>query len=582
MASKHLQGIPLATGYAKGTAWVMLPLLGDSIPHYSIPKSHVGAEIHRLGEALLRSKEELEELGRKLSRQLSGAEVGIVDAHVSMLQDPVFLDHVRRRVKGDLVNVDFAVAKEIQTMAEALGSLENDYLRERATDLEDVGRRLLRNLSLVPSEEDAVPQSIPQGAVLVARELLPSQTMALDRSRISGIVTELGGPSSHAAILARSLGIPFVAGIPHAIAEVPHNSTVLINGSSGEVLIDPGTAAFEAFAAAKRRFDDFLKTMLAEESEPCVTPDGRMIRLWANIGSVNEAKDIEAHQLTGIGLFRSEFLFMNTPDPPSVELHASAYRELRERLNGRSVTIRTMDLGGDKVPAFVTSHTQLRGLRFSLAHPHLLEAQIRGILRASRSCEIQIMFPMVIDAYDLEQGIELVRRAAEKENRTSLPRIGAMIETPSAVFDIENILGVADFISVGTNDLTQYTLASDRGETDEEGFYSVLYPGVLKALQIIAEKGNEYGHSVCVCGEVAGDPTLACLLVGLGFDDLSMSPIRATAVRHAVRGIPYRDMCDIAGEALACRNFHETRKMLRDRLSSVIEPRSDAPSAAST
>ncbi len=392
--------------------------------------------------------------------------------------------------------------------------------------------------------------------MIVARELLPSDTIDIDRDDVVGIVTEKGGENSHAAILARALGIPAVTGVPHATTRITPGLQVLIDGKSGCVTLAPTDTASADLGILRSDYDAAGVAALDAEGLECVTLDGVRVSLLANLNRVDELAQVAAHHLDGVGLFRTEFLYMDSPEAPTYERQLDVYQHLLDGLNGQQLVVRTLDLGGDKVPMFLISHHEAnpklgsRGLRFSLAHPELFTPQLRALLTASANGDLRILFPLVLGESDLAGACQHVERLADEMNLDKAPRLGAMIETPAALFSLKEVLQQVDFVSIGTNDLTQLMLAADRDAAELTDDYSVRHPSVLRAIRHVVEACDEAGRECCVCGESAGDVGTACLLVGLGIRQLSMSPVRAARVRCSIRSVRHSELVALAEDAL--------------------------------
>ncbi|MDA0321831.1 MAG: phosphoenolpyruvate--protein phosphotransferase [Verrucomicrobia bacterium] len=581
---KKFHGIPIAPGIARGVAWPILPVEAGPTPRYAVSTECVAGEHVRLEEALDFACGELLALKRSLTAKLEDADTAIMDVHVALLRDPSFLADVKARIHRDLVTAEHAVAVETESMVARFLQMENAYMRERASDLRDIGTRLLSAFTrgAHPSDRHA---SFPANSIVIAAELMPSQAAELDPGRVVGILTEIGGPSSHAAILARSFGIPFVTGIPDVVQLVQRGESILIDGYTGETILSPTAPATLRFDVLLKEHEDYTEAIIHHRHEPCLTTDGVRVTLHANIGSVSEVSTVLDNGLDGVGLFRTEFLFLGTAHAPRLSVHERIYRSVLQPLRDRPVTIRVLDLGEDKIPEFLRARPKLchrfnvRGLRFALAFPNFLRTQLRGLLRASSDGNVRILFPMVVGVDDFQAAVAHVAWAAEKEKLTAMPPVGAMIETPSALFELDGIIEFADFLSVGTNDLTQYLLAASREDTDYEGHYSMLYPGVLKALQHIVDRAARAECDVSVCGEAAGIPAVACLLVGMGFRILSMSPHRSAAVRHALRLMSANELKQIATDALQMRRVADIRRHIKERMESRVQPVHDSHAA---
>ncbi len=428
--------------------------------------------------------------------------------------------------------------QEAGEIAARIAAIGDEYLAERADDVRDLGRRVLSHLK--GGGTGGLPE-LPADCVLVADELLPSDTVRLDRAHVKAIVTERCGRTSHAAILAKALGIPAVSDLKGICGRVRHGTGLLVDGVSGSVIVSPSADQIASFTRDRSAYENALRSALEEETRECITRDGVTIELLANLGRVHEASEVREHGLAGVGLFRTEVLFLEHEVPPTLDVHRQAYRQVAETLEGLPLVIRTLDLGGDKHPAFLPTQPEhnpmlgLRGLRFALHEQELLRTQLAAILDISRDYPVRILFPMVLGGADLAAAIDVVRDVARQAGHTTTPPIGAMIETPSALFALDEITRQTDFLSIGTNDLTQFLLVADRDAVELIDDYSMLHPSVLRAIRSVVMAAGRSGTPLSVCGEAAGDPALAPVLVGLGVRQLSMSPARAAAVRHVLR-----------------------------------------------
>lgn len=563
---KTFKGNPLSPGYGKGRALVYRSGALRNAPLRFIEPSGIDGEIHRFDNAIQNSMKELADLKEKFMGELGQAETGIFDAHLALLKDTDFTGKVKKHISEELVNVEHAVEREIEGLAALLAKVENEYLRERNQDIRDVGRRILKNLNHTGTMGQL--RLLPPETVLVTKELLPSDTLEMDRKNIAAIVTERGGPQSHAAILARSLGIPSVTGLEGISKEIKTGDRVLVDAQTGAITVSPSLVKAGQFTDAKNIYDDLNLEEKRNEFKNSVTLEGAEVALFANIGRPEEVADISLHYLKGVGLFRTEYLFMESPQAPSLELQADIYRSLAKQLGKLPLTIRTLDLGGDKKPAFLTEEMkinpelELRGLRCSLAHEDLFPTQLRAILRASSRGNVRILFPMVTGIDELQEAIKAVKQVARLEKISRLPKLGAMIETPAAVFEIDEILNIMDFVSIGTNDLTQFMLAADRNILVSMNTFSELHPSLLKAVKKIADSALAMKKDACVCGEAAGYPEMACLFAGMGIRQLSMSPVRAAKVRSHIRKYKLSDLQNFAEKALKAKSVHEVRKII--------------------
>jgi len=559
------RGKPAAPGFADGRAFVY-QASAVACPRYSIAPEAVAAEQARFKAGLARAADRLERLEQSTAAELGRASADIFAAHLAFLRDPQLTDRVSERIRARLQNAEQAVEDSVEELAAALAQVTDEYLRERAQDIRDLGRWVLRELAL---DGGAPLTALPAQSVLVARELLPSDLLRVDRTNLVGILTEEGGEAGHAAILARSLAVPYVTGVRDATKRVATGMRVLLDGQTGEVWFDPDASALAPFIQAKRHYDEDGAVALAEEARACVTLDGVRIALHANVGRLEEASQVARHHLDGVGLFRTEYLFLDDLEPPGLERQKAVYREAAAILGDRPLVIRTLDLGGDKRPAFLAPQFEanptlgMRGLRFSLtAAADLFRTQLRAIAQAAERGDIRVLFPMVLGSHDLRQASALLEAICREEGLSRPVKVGAMVETPSAVFTISDILEMVDFVSIGTNDLTQFVLAADRNALDLVEDYSALHPAMLRAVREVVRAAAATGKAVSVCGEAGADPGTACLLVGLGVRTLSMSPVSAARVRRLLRQKTCSELERLAQTALAMEDPRQIESLV--------------------
>jgi len=568
-----IQGKPISPGYAQGRA-VLIGVGELSAPRRIVAPDEVEGEIDRFHAALEHSQRDLLQLRERVRSELGSSEADIFTAHLLFLKDRQFIERVECAVRENYLNVEAAIDLTVRELVAILSESDNAYLRERAEDIQDLGQRLLRH---VQRGDAGPPVPLQPGTVLVARELLPSNLVDIDREHLAGIVTETGGETGHAAILARSLGIPAITGVTEATRTAVSGESVLLDGLTGEVVFDPSPRQLSDFIHRMHRYDAASLQALSEEVGECVTSDGTRIELYANIGRADEVAQISGHHLEGVGLFRTEYLFLDDPHPPSLERQIDVYGRIAAALQGRPLVIRTLDLGGDKRPAFLAAQYEtnpnlgIRGLRSSLlATQELFRTQIRALLRLSQEFELQIMLPMVLGGSDLRQAREVIQQLAAEESIDRLPRLGALVETPAAVFAINEVLAACDFISVGTNDLTQFILAADRNALALIEDYTVLHPAVLRAIRQVLAAARESGKPAAICGEAASDPRVACLLVGLGARRLSMSPVSAARVRYALRTSKIAALEELAARSLACESADAVSTLINEALQHTL------------
>jgi phosphotransferase system enzyme I (PtsI) len=583
MKSKRflLTGIPVSPGFARGTATVYDFDVERKLqlPHREIVRNEISVELNRLDEALDQATLDFADQERE-SKEVGGVDAGgVASAHGALAKEIAAL--VKQHVGSELVNAEQALESVVFEIVERLQQIDSDYHSAREQDIRDVGRRMMRSLSGIPLWTDS---PLPPDSIIVARELLPSEIIELAQSGLVGVVSETGGKFSHTFILARALGIPAITSIVGVTSQISAGTRMLIDGEAGEIICNPTNADEKKFANQQQEFEKLAELTLQHESLPCVTLDGIEISLVANLGLIAEANLLAQHNLSGVGLFRTEMLFLDATESPSFDEQVKSYSKVARLLDGRPLVIRTFDLGGDKTPSFILANTnepnqylRLRGLKFSLEENSILETQLRAILQVAQESDVRILFPMVIDADDLAQATAIIDRIVDESSSMSRPKIGAMIETPAAIFAINEIAEISDFLAIGTNDLTQLMLATDRNMADTANDISFMHPAVLNAISEVVNAAEKQNCTVSVCGEAAGEPDFACLLIGLGIRELSVSPHRAALVRNALRNISAHEATKIAQSGLLCRTAKQVKEIVGQLPSTELSPNESSP-----
>jgi phosphoenolpyruvate-protein phosphotransferase (PTS system enzyme I) len=563
-----MQGRGISPGLADGIAWIYRTESESIQEERNIAPAEVGSELGRLEQALGVSVRELQEIRDQWERRKANGELALIEIRLAMIQDPSFQKNCRRRVGDNLIKAEQAVRAEVQEMERRLNDSKQEYLRERSADFRDLGHQVLRHLRTSEADTPNPLTVLPPRTILVAEELLLSDALQIDPDNLAAIVTEKTGPASHVAILARGRNIPAVCDIEDATALLTSGDRLLVDAEMGTVTVAPSETQAQHFATRQRQSALSATAEGGKLAQPCATKDGLEIRLHANIARPDEASLVREYRLDGIGLFRSEFLFLDADRPPDLAVQTAAYSEVANLLAPRPVIIRTMDLGGDKRPRFdgtaidVAFRAGLRGLAYSLAEKTMFRTQLLAILRAAQRGNVKIMFPMVLGVADLLEAVRVVDDLLQTEPLGQRPPIGAMIETPAAVFTIESILQAADFISIGTNDLAHSILAIDRESAGSPGILSFLHPAMLRATEQTVRSALQEGMTVSVCGEAASDPAAACVLVGMGVRDLSMNPFQTAGVRQALRKVTIVQANTLAQEALAADSSQEIQAII--------------------
>jgi phosphotransferase system enzyme I (PtsI) len=558
---KVLKGVPASPGFAIGRAY----LYNDdelNVPEYEILEAEIVPERERYRAAVARAIEELELLQ---ARENSDPD-GFLATHIMMLRDPEIDTKIDIQLTKTKKNVEWVLQDVVNELLRKLGTVQDVYLKERTMDIRDVSRRVLQQLL-----GKAVHSSLADlkgEVILVTANLLPSDAVAMNKKSVLGLAMDAGGNTTHTAILARSFEIPAVLGCVWATREIHHGDWVIVDGENGQVLIDPSEAVIEEYNQKKFLHEKTQASLEVLGSLPCVTLDGRTFQLNANIEIPDEVESVLAHGADGIGLYRSEFLFIQNGANVSEEIQCQAYRRVLEGMGGRPVTIRTLDLGGDKLAPDLypakESNPLLgwRAIRFCLADRKIFQTQLRALLRASVYGNLKIMFPMISGVGELEQVLAILEEVKGQLTSEKVPfapniPIGTMIEVPSAAMVSDHLARLVDFFSIGTNDLTQYTLAVDRGNERIANLYEPFHPGVLRLIKMVIDNAHEAGILVAMCGEMASNSKAALILAGLGLDEFSMNAVGLPRMKSVLRSLTYSEAEHVAEDVLKMRRSDE-------------------------
>jgi len=565
-------GVPAAPGIAVGPARRMEDP-SEAVEERTLAESRVEAEVARFREALGRTREELTRLRAATGRDLDEETARIFDVQLQVLEDPLAVARTEKAIRTERKNAEYLFRRHMMEMWDGIKALSDSYFSERAVDLLDVKQRVLRHLTgnhVVPRERKGV---------LVGRELTPSEAVALDPGKVLGFATDAGGTTSHATIMARARGIPAVVGVAGLFERVQDGDVVALDGFRGTVELNPDPDTVVRLRSRKQKFNRLEKQHAKLVSLPAETPDGHRVRLSANMELPAELDYILERGADGIGLFRTEFFFMWSHRAPTEDEQTQVYRDILDRVGPGEVVIRALDVGGDKLASYMGMVKErnpffgMRGIRFLLAHPKLFATQLRAILRASPPGTGRILFPMVSSFGEFRAVRKQVKLAMATLRRRRVafdpePRMGVMVEVPSAVMMAEELARSADFLSVGSNDLIQYLLAIDRDNQSLQDLYRPHHPAVLRALKHTVEAGHRHGKPVSICGEMAGDPLSIPLLLGLGFDQLSVAPSLIPDIKQSVRAVRFEECRALAEEALRCAEAAEVTALVHRRLGS--------------
>ncbi|MDR2589275.1 MAG: phosphoenolpyruvate--protein phosphotransferase [Spirochaetales bacterium] len=564
----EIRGISASPGIVWGRAFIYIDN-NSPVPKYDIRPAWVENEKRRLAGAYEKAVAEVEGLKCQTRGFIQSGE--ILDAHAALLRDPEVRSEIEGRLERELLNVDWIAQETFRAYGERLGESGDDYLRERVTDIHDVGQRLLSHLMHV---NKVSLSSIREKVILVGRDLMPSEAVEMNPDIILGLAMEKGGRTSHTAILARTFRIPAVLGLPRFVQNVRPGDEILVDGNKGLVIINPDESTRSVYDQSRQVWLRRGEALSQFTGLPSRTRDGVEVPLMGNIEVPDDAEKLSMYGASGIGLYRSEFLFLQSRRLPAEDVQMRAYAQVLEAMGGLEVTIRTLDLGGDKINAELSDLAEenpllgWRAIRFCLSRRDIFKTQLRALYRASVSGRLKIMFPMISCIEEFEDALELAAEVRDELGREGRPfenvPVGCMIEMPAAAAAADILAQKAAFFSIGTNDLIQYTLAVDRGNQRVAYLYDYFQPAVLRFIQNTIAAAHAGGIRVCMCGEMAGDPLAALVLLGLGLDEFSMNGSAIPEVKRIVRSVSLPDAASFAGEALAMRSGREIGKFVRD------------------
>jgi phosphotransferase system enzyme I (PtsI) len=562
---RTFRGIPVSPGVCRGKILV-IGRPRDEILRLNVSQAEVPNEIIRLQQALLDTRHQILEVQRQVTEGLGAHDASIFDAHLLVLEDPTLIDEVTRLITEEKVSAEYAFKQVAEKYVRTLSSIGDEYLRERATDMRDVTGRVLDNL-LGRADESGL-RHLREPCIIISHDLTPTQTALLDKKMVLGFATDIGSKTSHTAIMARSMRIPAVVGLHLASREIPGGSYALLDGFNGQIIVNPTDQTLFEYGQLVRKQVTLEEKLRDTLDKPAVTLDGARVVLSANVEQPSDTDSVIASGAEGVGLFRTEYLFINRESLPTEEEQYRAYRQVAEALKPNPVVIRTLDLGGDKflshlqVPQEMNPFLGWRAIRFCLQERAIFRAQLRAILRASVEGNTKIMYPMISGLDELNQAnafLEELKGELHKEGTPFDPNIevGAMIEIPSAAIAADALARQVKFFSVGTNDLIQYTLAVDRLNERIAHLYEPTHPAIVRLIKMTTDAGKKHGIWTGVCGEMAGDPVLAPLLLGLGVTELSAAPASVPGIKYLIRRLKLCEAEALAEFALSCESASE-------------------------
>ena len=572
-----LKGIAAASGISIGPVYKLgseeLVVSRQVIAWEGIPE-----QIQLFEEALIKTRREIIELQKRISSDLGQEEAQIFDAHLLVLEDRMLIEEVVSRLKKEQLNVAYIFSEVLKKYVSVFLQIEDEYLKERTADINDVGRRILRNLL---GKEKKNLEDVKEKAIIVAHDLSPSETASMHSKNVAGFVTDIGGKTSHTAIMAKSLEIPAVVGLETITTKVNPGDILIVDGSTGIVIINPDEKTLNDYRLKLENLKGISEKFLLVKDLAAVTTDGREVKINANIEFPDEVASVKLHGSEGIGLYRTEFFYMNRKDSPSEEEHYQAYKYVAEAMNPHPVVIRTLDIGGDKflsqfkIPYEMQPFLGWRAIRFCLARPDIFKLQLRAILRASVHGNLKLMYPMISGIEELRQANQLLAQAKEelKKNGQAFNdkiQVGVMIEVPSAALTADILAKEADFFSIGTNDLIQYSLAVDRANEKVAYLYEPAHPAILRLIKTVIDAAHKANIKVAMCGEMAGDPSLALILLGLGLDEFSMPPQIIPELKYIIRSVEFKAAQEFAIKAMELSTGTLVEEFAQNKLTEII------------
>ncbi len=558
------KGNPVSIGVCHGKVYV-LRKAKLSIPHYQVPEADVQKHVERLEKALAATRVQLNAVQGQVCAAIGAKDASIFDAHLLVLEDPTLIESVTNEIREHKVNVEFAFHEFAEKYIETLGAIDDPYLRERAADMRDVSNRILNNLM---GRTDHELRDVHEPCILICEDLPPSELALIDRKAILGFATDVGSKTSHTAIMARSLQIPAIVGLQDATHKITTGSHVLLDGYNGLIILNPTDQTLFEYGQLIRRQVGLEEKLRDIQGLPAMTICGKRLTLSANIEQSSDTQAVKAFGAEGVGLFRTEYIFINRSTLPTEEEQYQSYREVAAALKPAPVIIRTLDLGGDKMLSHLKIPTEMnpflgwRAIRYCLEERDIFRAQLRAILRASAEGNVKMMYPMISGLAELEKANALVEEYKTELRAEGIPfdeklEIGVMIEIPSAVLAADSLAKTAKFFSLGTNDLIQYSLAVDRLNEKIAHLYEPTHPAIVRLIKMSADAAHRAGVWCGICGEMAGDPLLTPLLLGLGVDELSTAPPLLPQIKFLIRRLKMDDARELAEFALNCDSGKE-------------------------
>jgi len=570
-----LKGIGVSPGINIGRAYLVDGGSLETPAYCYLDTTYISSEVKRFKNAVQESKDQLMKIRNRLLKDGKGKEhIRIIDAHLIMLEDKMLIDDTIKIIKKEKVNAEWAIKMVMREIREFFDSIDDEYIRERGSDIDHICDRVLKNLM---GKKHETISEIKEEVIVVAHDLAPTDTAQMVKGKVLGFLTDIGGKTSHTAIVARSLEIPAVVGLESITQKVNAGDTLILDGSSGMVIINPSQKVIKEYQKKKGQYSDYERLLHHYRKLPAEMQDGRRIRLMGNIEMADEIPSLLDHGAEGIGLYRTEFLYINRKNLPTEDEHFKIYKDVVERVSPHPTIIRTLDIGGDKFLSQMELAPEmnpamgLRAIRFCLKEPEIFKTQLKGILRASVFGNLKIMFPMISGVDELRKAKAVMEMAKDELRNEGVAFnskifVGAMIEVPSAAIIADILAKEVDFFSIGTNDLLQYALAIDRVNEHVSYLYEPLHPAALRIIKNITDSAHKAGIAVGVCGEMAGEPEYALILLGLGLDQLSMNALSILKVKKVIRSIKYSEAKEIGEKALTLSTAQEIERFIRGEM----------------
>jgi len=565
-----LKGVAASPGIVIGKAHVLkeYPLV---INEQKVAADQLETELTKLAEAIGKAKGQLVRIRDKAEQEMGADKAEIFNAHLMILEDEVFLNEIREKIQAESLSAEYALTQVVAAYTEMFQNIEDEYLRERAADIKDIGDRLLKNLLNIPLQSLA---DLSEEVIIIARDLTPSDTAQMNKAFVQAFATEMGGRTSHTAIMARSLEIPAVVGTVGLLAEAQPGDTVIVDGNKGVVYLNPEQETIKRYQKLREEYLLYVRELKELKDLPAETKDqARKVELAANIGTPKDCAGALANGAEGIGLYRTEFLYMDRPSLPSEDEQFAAYKAVAEEMAGKPVIIRTLDIGGDKKLSYLEMPEEMnpflgwRAIRMCLDREEILRTQLRAIMRASAYGKLRIMYPMISNATEIRKANGILAQVKADLDKEGIPydhelQVGIMIEIPAAAVIADLLIKEVDFFSIGTNDLIQYTIAVDRMNEHISYLYEPLHPAVLRLVKNVIDASHRAGKWTGMCGEMAGDVTATPILLGLGLDEFSMSAVSIPRVKKVIRSLTQAEAQELARQALAAESAEEIRQLL--------------------